>query len=132
MGQHGSGSGVRLMFEPGHVEVKPPDRILCYPAASPFPGTTSRIFRRVPDLDMFARPSRDGKYLAFTDRKSGNLAVRDVVTGATQALTKNGTLGGGKSQHAMFSSWSRDSRKVAYQWNAEEAKGAVWNSESSR
>jgi len=78
-------------------------------------GASRLSIRRVPDLDMFAKPSPDGKYLAFTDWKSGNLAILDVATGATKALTKDASFGetGG---YAESSAWSRDSRRIAYQW----------------
>ena len=100
-------------------------RLAALVAGAPGRARESRLtIRRVPDLDMFAEPSPDGKYLAFTDWDSGNLAVRDVVTGATRALTKDGVLGGGKSQYAMFSSWSRDSRRLAYQWDVDDATGS--------
>jgi len=100
-------------------------RIAALVAGAPVRVRDSRLtIRRVPDLDMFAKPSPDGKFLAFTDWDSGNLAIRDVVTGATRALTKDGVLGGGKSQYAMFSSWSRDSRRLAYQWDVDDATGS--------
>jgi Tol biopolymer transport system component len=79
-------------------------------------GGSRLSVRRVPDLDMFAKPSPDGKFLAFTDWKTGNLAVMDVATGATKALTRDASFGetGG---YAEFSVWSRDSRRIAYQWD---------------
>jgi Tol biopolymer transport system component len=81
-------------------------------------GGSRLNIRRVPDLDMFAKPSPDGKFLAFTDWKSGNLAILDVPTGATKALTKDASFGetGG---YAEFSAWSRDSRRIAFQWSKE-------------
>jgi Tol biopolymer transport system component len=100
-------------------------RLAALSGGAPARTRDSRLtIRRVPDLDMFAKPSPDGKFLAFTDWDSGNLAVRDVVTGATRALTKDGVLGGGKNQYAMFSSWSRDSRRLAYQWYVDDATGS--------
>jgi len=99
-------------------------RLAALVAGAPGRARESRLtIRRVPDLDMFVRPSPDGKYLAFTDWDSGNLAIRDVVTGATRALTKDGALGD-RNQYAQFSAWSRDSRRIAYQWNVEEVKGS--------
>jgi Tol biopolymer transport system component len=81
------------------------------------PVRESRLtIRRVPDLDMYAKPSPDGKYLAFTEWKAGNLAVLDVATGATRTLTKDGSFGG-PAQMAQFSAWSRDSSRIAYQWD---------------
>ena len=99
-------------------------RLAALAAGAPARARESRLtIRRVPDLDMFVRPSPDGKFLAFTDWESGNLVIRDVTTGATRALTKDGALGD-KSQFAQFSAWSRDSRRIACQWSVEEAKGS--------
>ena len=67
--------------------------------------------RRVPDLDMYARPSPDGKYLAFIAWPAGNLAVQDVATGATRVLTNAGS-----SEMAAWSAWSRDSSRIAVEW----------------
>ena len=63
-------------------------------------------------------PSPDGRYLSFVD-VDGNLAIRDLDTGASRALT---TTAGGPppGQFAYFSTFSRDSRQVAFAWfNAE-------------
>ena len=94
------------------------------PRGAPARAGASRLtIRRVPDLDMYARPSPDGKYLAFTDWESGNLAIRDVATGVTRALTKDGDLGD-KDQFAEFSAWARNSRRIAYQWNVDDVTGS--------
>jgi Tol biopolymer transport system component len=80
-------------------------------------GDSRLAIRRVPNLDMYARPSPDGKYLAFTEWKAGNLAVQDVATGAIRMLTKDGSFDGA-AQWAGFSAWSRDSSRIAYQWDS--------------
>ena len=63
-------------------------------------------------------PSPDGRYLSFVD-SDGNLAIRNLRSGASRALTD--TAGGPPpGQFAYFSTFSRDSRQVAYAWfNAE-------------
>ena len=78
-------------------------------------GDSRLSIRRVPDLDMYAKPSPDGKYLAFVDWKSGGLAILDVATGATRALTKDYSFG-------WFSAWSRDSSRIACPWDASTSK----------
>ncbi len=88
---------------------------------------STMAIRRVPSgnaaqtLDMYTKPSPDGKYLAHTDWKTGNLAILDVVTGATRLLTKDGSWGD-VSQYADFSVWSRDSKRIAFQWSIDEPK----------
>ncbi len=84
--------------------------------AAPVRAGDSRLaIRRVPDLDMYARPSPDGKFVSSTDWKSGNLTIRDAATGTMRALTKDGAFGDA-SRYAEFAAWSRDSRRIAYQW----------------
>jgi len=84
-------------------------------------GASRLSIRRVPDLDMYAKPSPDGRYLAFTDWNSGNLAVLDVATGSTRPLTKDASFGD-TGRYAEFSAWSRDSRRIACQWEVYGAK----------
>jgi Tol biopolymer transport system component len=92
-------------------------RLAALTGGAPAPGRESRLtIRRVPDLDMYAKPSPDGKYLAFLEWKAGNLAVLDAATGATRMLTKEGSYGE-PVQMAQFSAWSRDSSRIAYQWD---------------
>src|SRR5512136_1071436 len=79
-------------------------------------GDSRLAIRRVPDLDMYTRPSPDGKYLAFVEWKAGNLAVQDVAAGTTRMLTKDGSFVP-PLQMAQFSMWSRDSSRIAFQWD---------------
>lgn len=97
-------------------------RLVALTAGVRAPAGSSRLtIRRVPDLDMYAKPSPDGKYLAFTDWDTGNLAVLDVATGSTRPLTKDASLGD-SGGFAEFSAWSRDSRRIACQWEVYGAK----------
>jgi Tol biopolymer transport system component len=87
-------------------------RLAALTAGAPARARDSRLsIRRVPDLDMYAKPSPDGKYVAFVDWESGDLAILDVATGATRALTKDYSFG-------WFSAWSRDSSRIACPWDA--------------
>ncbi len=63
-------------------------------------------------------PSPDGQLLSFVDG-DGNLAVRNLETGASRSLT---TTAGGPSpgQFAYFSVFSRDGEQIAYAWFNEE------------
>ena len=42
-----------------------------------------------PEVNADGAPSWDGRYLSFTDRNTGNIALRDLATGETRDLTKN-------------------------------------------
>jgi Tol biopolymer transport system component len=85
-------------------------------------GASRLSIRRVPDLDMYAKPSPDGKYLAFTDWKTGNLAVLDVATGTTRQLTKDGALSQ-ETRYAEPAVWSRDGQWIAFLWGSVDASG---------
>lgn len=82
-------------------------------------GEARLTVRRVPDLDMYAKPSPDGKYLGFVQWPAGNLAVLDVVTGATRVL-----INAGPGELAEFLAWSRDSSRIAVQWDVFDPKGS--------
>jgi Tol biopolymer transport system component len=86
--------------------------------ASARAGEARLTVRRVPDLDMYAKPSPDGKYLGFVQWPAGNLAILNVATGATRVLTK-----AGPSEMAQFSAWSSDSSRIAVQWDVSDPKG---------
>ncbi len=60
-------------------------------------------------------PSPDGKFVTYTDWESGNLAVRDLEAGSGRVLTDDGTWEK-PIQHALFSRWSPDGKRIAYGW----------------
>jgi Tol biopolymer transport system component len=85
-------------------------------------GSVSRMtLRRVPELDVCAKPSPDGKYMSQPDWKTGNLAILEVATGAKRLLTKDGSWGE-QSRYAEWSAWSGDSKRIAFTWNISDAK----------
>ena len=91
-------------------------RLAALTTGAPARASDSQLaIRRVPNLDMYAKPSPDGKYVAFVDWKSMDLAILDVATGATRALTKDYSFG-------FFSTWSRDSSRIACSWDASTSK----------
>jgi Tol biopolymer transport system component len=59
-------------------------------------------------------PSRDGRFLSFVDVRTGDLAIRDLESGAVRRLTRNDSST--KGQFAYFSTVSPDSKQVAYAW----------------
>ncbi len=63
-------------------------------------------------------PSPDGRFLSYVD-SGGNLAVRDLTTGTSRALTSDAG-GAAPGQFAYFSVFSRDGQQVAYAWFNEE------------
>ncbi len=67
--------------------------------------------------------SPDGRYFAFVDWSTGgDLAVRDLTTGAERRLTKN--TGREEAEDAMF---SPDGRQIAYVWQVYKENEQRWD-----
>jgi len=79
------------------------------------PVFTTRQLWTGPDVDTQGAPSPDGRYLSFTDWETGDLAVRDLRTGANRRLTNKGPWEK-SSENAEFSTWSPDGKLIAYDW----------------
>jgi len=62
---------------------------------------------------MDPRPSSDGRYLSFTDPATGDLAIRDLVTGTNRRVTNTGDWFSEYSDAAVI---SPDDRHVAFTW----------------
>ena len=61
-------------------------------------------------------PSPDGKYFAFTDWSTGNLAIYESVTGKKRFLTKQGSWESDHVQYVENSTWSPDGKQIVYDW----------------
>jgi Tol biopolymer transport system component len=88
------------------------------PAAEPGIDTSQVKVRQVwadSRTNSLGMPSPDGRYLSFVDWETGDLAVRDLVTGENIRLTGNAARPGNR-EYAYFSTISPDSRQVAYAW----------------
>lgn len=66
-------------------------------------------------VDTMGAVSPDGRYLCFVDWETGDLAVRNLTSGTNRRLTNKGTWEQ-SSEFAMYAKWSRDGRRIAYQW----------------
>jgi Tol biopolymer transport system component len=64
-------------------------------------------------------PSPDGRHLSFTDWETGDLAVRDLVTGQNRRLTGKGSWKD-SDEYAEASVISGDGRQIAFGWNNKE------------
>ncbi len=60
-------------------------------------------------------PSHDGKYLAYKDKETGDLAIREIATGKTRRLTNKGAMDQPR-EFVINSVISPDSKLVAYTW----------------
>ena len=78
----------------------------------------SMNFRKVwanPDTDNSGTPSPDGRFLTYMDQETGNVAIRELSSGKTHLLTKEGTWED-PMQFTIGSAISPNSRQVAYSW----------------
>ena len=66
-----------------------------------------------PDVTLLGGPSRYGRFLSYVDPATRNLAIRELASGRSRALTNKPAASG---QFAYFSAISPDSRRVAYAW----------------
>lgn len=69
-----------------------------------------------PDLTVFGSSSPDGKFLSFVDWSTGDLAIRDIVTGKQRRVTNKGVWDDEHPGYAIISRWSPDSTQLAYTW----------------
>jgi Tol biopolymer transport system component len=89
-------------------------------AASGPQTMTARMIENPPGDTPMCTMSPDGRYLAFRDWRTGDLAVKDLQTGKDRRLTDEGTEGKDDvsiSQGAGYATWSPDGKRVAYLWN---------------
>lgn len=70
------------------------------------------------EVNTLGAPSPDGRWLSYVDAKTGNLAVRDLRSGATRMVTRKEASERG--QYAYFSVFAPDSEQIAFAWFNEE------------
>lgn len=79
----------------------------------------NKLVWRDPKLGLTGRVSADGRYLSFTDWRSGDLMVREIATGINHRLTTE-NYQAGKPQvsgsEVEASAISRDGKQVVYTW----------------
>jgi len=85
------------------------------PAPAEFAECAVRTVWEGPGGSLVASLSRDGQLLAFVDWDTGDLAVRDMATGATRRLTNKGSWAVSQ-ESALTSAISPDGSRVAYSW----------------
>jgi Tol biopolymer transport system component len=60
-------------------------------------------------------PSRDGRFFAFVDWSTGNIAIRNLETGERKQLTDEASYGD-PAEYALWSAISPDGNLIAYTW----------------
>ncbi|HUF35271.1 MAG TPA: BTAD domain-containing putative transcriptional regulator [Gemmatimonadales bacterium] len=73
------------------------------------------LWSNSPETDASGSTSADGRFLSFTDWRTGDLGVRDLVAGTSRRLTRKGSWVE-SAQYAEYSSLSPDGRSVMYSW----------------
>jgi len=68
-----------------------------------------------PEADSRGEISPDGKFLAYTDWTTGDLAILDITTGEKRHLTDKGPWTK-SNEYALLLTWSPDSKQIAYNW----------------
>jgi Tol biopolymer transport system component len=89
-------------------------------AATPPSTMTARMIENPPGDTPMGTISPDGRYLAFADWRTGDLAIRDLQTGKDRRLTDEGTEGkenAAVSQGCGWATWSSDGKRIAYAWD---------------
>jgi Tol biopolymer transport system component len=90
------------------------------PGSPVAPGATAmRRLWEGPEVDLTGSASPDGRLLSFTDWRSGDLAVRDLVNGTSRRVT-NKSDGPSYAERSVF---SPDGRSIAYGWYAGPSQG---------
>jgi Tol biopolymer transport system component len=83
---------------------------------------------------VFGSVSSDGRFMAFTDAETGDLALRDLTTGQVRRLTNKGSWA--QSNDICYgTAVSADGRRVAYGWfshNDAEIQLRVWSADDPR
>jgi len=75
--------------------------------------TSTRLVWKVPNGHPSGRVSPDGRFLAFTDWDTNDLAVRDLATGRNRRITHNDP---DSLEYPFNSIVSPDCKKIAYGW----------------
>ena len=78
-------------------------------------AVTRQVWTNAPGGVYMGAPSPDGRYIAYLDFDTGNLAVRDLKTDTNSPLTTEGSWDQ-PEQFAEYSRWSPDSKQVVYAW----------------
>jgi Tol biopolymer transport system component len=87
---------------------------------------TNTLIWSGPNTYIDGTVSLDGRYFSYVDWDTGDLALRELATGAVRRLTQTGNTPGtanGWKDYAEDTAISRDGKQLAFSWWNEAAKG---------
>src|SRR5262249_24291367 len=87
--------------------------VLCCAGAEPRLAIPRKVWAES-GTNILGAPSPDGRFLSYVDAATGDLAIRDLGSGAGRRLTHNKE--NTRGQFAYFSVISPDNKRVAYAW----------------
>ena len=85
------------------------------PAPVPRAGRAFRQLQANAEVDYTSSVSPDGRYLSFTDHRSGALGIRDLVSGTNRLLSRKAS---DPSYSAFDAVFSPDGKSIIYSWIA--------------
>ncbi len=91
-------------------------------------GITARQVWTGPDVDPQGSVSPDGKYLAYTDWDSGDIAIRDLATGEKRRVTNKGKTWKESGSSGFRPIFSPDGKRLAFAWQ-EDQRPSGWSGE---
>lgn len=105
---------------PGQTEVVAQARSRLEALRSGIPGSETTLTTRLvlSNADLWGAVSPDGRFHAHADWKTstGEVAVRDLVSGQTRTITKDARDSGVAPEFVYNQIFSPDSGKIAYSW----------------
>jgi hypothetical protein len=87
-------------------------------------GVVARRLLSEAQFDDYGYPTADGRFLSTTDPSTGDLAVRDLWTGALRRVGLK-TDGWASAAYAERSVMSPDGRRIAVAWSDDEARYSI-------
>ena len=75
-----------------------------------------QVWTTGPDVGLDGSPSPDGRYLCYVDWTTGDLALRDLVSGESRRVTNKGPWSKAVEFAEHFCRFSSDGKQLAYMW----------------
>ncbi len=74
-------------------------------------------FRMSKVLDGWGKVSPDGRFIALTNNKTGNISIYEISTGKKREINLGGNTKSANPQFVAFVAWSPDGKTLVYSWH---------------